>query len=104
LGLAIAAEVAATTMLKLSDGLSHRAWIAPMLLAYIAALLGLARALTTIDVGVAYAVWAGVGTLLVAAIGVVWFSESLSPVKAVSMVLVVVGVLGLHLTSTQAAR
>jgi small multidrug resistance pump len=100
LGFSIASEVAGTTCLKLSDGLTQRVWIAPMLTAYLLSLVGLSQALRNIEVGIAYAVWAGVGTLLVAGIGVVWFSESLSLIKIVSMALVVVGVIGLNLAAS----
>lgn len=100
LAFAIVAEVAGTTCMELSQSLTVRRWIAPMLGCYLLALLGLSMALRSIDVGVAYAVWAGVGTLLIAGIGVVAFGESLSWFRAASMLLVIAGVAGLHLSAS----
>ena len=104
LGAAIAAEIVGTTMMKLSDSLTRTTWIAPMLLFYAIALLCLALALRTIEVGIAYAVWAGVGTLLIALIGVAFFKESVSTLKFVSIALVIIGVVGLNLADSLAKR
>ena len=94
---AIVCEVAATTFMKLSDSLTKWVWIAPMLAGYLLALGGLALALKSIEVGIAYAVWAGAGTLLIAAIGILFFGEGTSPLKLASMALVIAGVVGLNL-------
>lgn len=102
LAVAIACEVAGTIFMKQSESLTRWVWIPPMLVAYLLALLGLSLALRTIEVGIAYAVWAATGTLLIALIGVVFFGESLSPVKVVAMVLVVLGVIGLNLADAAA--
>ena len=94
---AIVCEVAATTCMKLSDSLSKWVWIAPMLAGYLLALGGLALALKNIEVGIAYAVWAGAGTLFIAMIGIAYFGEGTSALKLISMALVVAGVVGLNL-------
>ena len=46
----------------------------------------------------AYAIWSGVGTALIAAIGVLWFREAVSTLKLVSLVLIVIGIVGLRLS------
>lgn len=97
LGAAIVCEIIATTMMKMSDSLTNWRWIPPMLAFYVLALIGLARALERIEVGIAYAVWAASGTLVVAAIGIVFFGERTTTLKIVSLMLVVAGVIGLHL-------
>jgi small multidrug resistance pump len=102
LAAAIACEVAGTVFMKLSNSLTRWVWIPPMLFAYILALLGLALALRTIEVGIAYAVWAATGTLLIALVGVVFFGESLSLIKVVAIVLVIAGVVGLNLADSAA--
>lgn len=102
LAAAIACEVVGTTMMKLSDSLTRWVWIPPMLLFYVCSLGGLALALRTIEVGVAYAVWAAVGTLLIAIIGIVFFAESVTLIKIVSIALVVAGVIGLNLADATA--
>jgi small multidrug resistance pump len=100
--LAIGFEVVGTMMMKLSESLTRWVWIPPMLVAYLLSLGGLALALRTIEVGVAYAVWAAAGTLLIALIGIVFFSESISLLKIVSILLVITGVVGLNLAETAA--
>ena len=102
LAAAIACEVAGTVFMKLSESLTKWVWIPPMLVAYILALLGLALALRTIEVGVAYAVWAACGTALIALVGIVFFDESLSLIKIVAIVLVIAGVVGLNLADSAA--
>ena len=102
LAVAIACEVAGTIFMKLSESLTRWVWIPPMLTAYLLALLGLSLALKTIEVGIAYAVWVAAGTLLIAVIGVLFFGESLSPIKVAAIVLVVLGVIGLNLADSSA--
>ena len=58
----------------------------------------LTLALKRIDVSIAYAVWSGVGTALIATIGVLWFKEPATAVKLVSLALIILGVVGLNLT------
>jgi small multidrug resistance pump len=101
---AIICEVVATVMMELSQSLTRWRWVPPMLLFYVLALLGLALALKTIEVGIAYAVWAGAGTLLIAILGVIFFKESVSALKVVSMFLVIAGVVGLNLADLLAHR
>lgn len=101
---AIVCEVVATMMMEMSQSLTRWKWVPPMLLFYVLALLGLALALKTLEVGTAYAVWAGAGTLLIAVLGVILFKESMSLLKAVSMLLVIAGVVGLNLADSLARR
>ncbi len=68
---------------------------------YLASLFGLSVAVRRIPVGVAYAVWSGLGTLIVAAGGVLWFKEEVTLLRVVSTMLIVLGVAGLYLTSVQ---
>jgi small multidrug resistance pump len=102
LGAAIICEVLGTMMMGLSQSLTRWVWIPPMLFAYVLSLLGLALALKTIETGIAYAVWAGTGTLLIGILGIVFFKESMSYLKLVSMLLVVAGVVGLNLADSLA--
>ena len=62
-------------------------------------IITLTFAVNRLDVSVAYAVWSGMGTALVAIIGLWFFQESLTSVKVVALGLIVVGVVMLHLTS-----
>ncbi|WP_069771129.1 MULTISPECIES: multidrug efflux SMR transporter [unclassified Streptomyces] len=94
---AIAAEVAATTVMKYSDGFS-RLW--PSLLTavgYVVSFFLLARTLRTVGIGTAYAIWAGTGTAAIALIGLALFGESLTPAKVAGILLIVAGVVVLNL-------
>ena len=98
---AILFEVAGTLTLKFTEGMT-RLWPTVLMFAlYLLSLFGLSTAVTRIPVGTAYAVWSGLGTLIVAVIGVVWFREQVTLLRVVSTILVVVGVGGLYLTSTE---
>jgi small multidrug resistance pump len=95
---AIAAEVAGTTCLKLSDGFSRLVPSLGVVVLYMLSFVFLAWVLKTIDLGVAYAIWAGLGTALVAAVGFLAFGEAISAVRLVSIGLIIVGVVGLQLS------
>ncbi|MGP3981492.1 DMT family transporter [Streptomyces sp. KR80] len=94
---AIVAEVLGTTAMKYSDGFT-KLW--PSLgtaVGYLIAFILLAQTLKTMSVGTAYAVWSGVGTAAIAAIGMVFLGEAASAAKLIGIVLVIVGVLVLNL-------
>jgi len=96
--LAILLEVTGTTCMKLSEGFTK---IVPSILLFVFYTLSfvmLTLALRKIDVGVAYAVWSGVGTALIATIGVMWFKEPATAMKLISLVLIIIGVVGLNLS------
>nr|WP_218877047.1 SMR family transporter [Nocardioides marinisabuli] len=98
LTLAIVVEVAATASLPRTDGFTRPGWTAVVVAGYAVALWLLSLVVRTMPVSVAYAVWAGLGTALVAVVGVVLLGEPLGWVRAVSLGLVVVGVVGLNLS------
>jgi len=89
--------VAGTTSMKLSDGFTRLLPSVLLAVFYLFSLAALALALKRIDVSVAYAVWAGVGTVLVAVVGILWFQEPVSLLKVGSILLIAAGVVGLHL-------
>ncbi|XSG84134.1 MAG: DMT family transporter [Methylohalobius sp. ZOD2] len=95
--LAILLEVSGTLAMKLSDGFSRPWFAVSTVIFYLASFAVLAWVLKRLEIGIAYAVWAGLGTVLVALLGVVIFHESISWIKMVSMSLVVIGVIGLYL-------
>jgi small multidrug resistance pump len=97
LALAIAFEVAGTAAMKLSDGFRKPGWAAAMFVAYIACFSLITVALRRIELGTAYAIWAGVGTALVAVLGVAVFGETLTALKVAGVLLIVLGVVALNL-------
>lgn len=97
LTLAIAAEIVATSALKVSYGFT-RLWPSVLtVVAYGVAFYLLAQTLKRMEIGVVYALWSGAGTALMALVGYWFFQESMGVVKAVSIALIVVGVIGLNL-------
>lgn len=97
LAIAIAAEVAGTTFMKLSFGFTKLVPSILMAVAYLLSLSVLNLALKGIPVSVAYAIWSGMGTVLVAGVGWALFSEQMSLLKLVSILLIILGVVGLNL-------
>src|SRR5271155_303172 len=98
LAAAIVLEICGTTSLKLSDGFTRVGPSGAVVLCYVASFALLALALRGIELSIAYAVWSGVGTAVVAAIGIVWFGETPGGWKLLCLGLIVLGVAGLHLS------
>ena len=89
---AIAAEVAATSALPRADGFRDPVWSAIVIGGYAVSIWLLSVVVRTMPVSTAYAVWSGVGTAVVAAIGVLWLGEALTPTKVVAIAMIVIGV------------
>ena len=94
---AIVLEVCGTTCMKLSDGFTRLGYSAALFVFYLLSLTALTFALKRIEVSVAYAVWSGVGTALIALIGMTYFREPVNATKIVSLGLIIAGVVGLNL-------
>lgn len=94
---AIVAEVIATTFLKQSDGFSRLWPSVATVVGYAVAFALLAQALKRIEVGVAYAIWSGLGTALITLVGIVLLGESATAVKLGGIALIVAGVVLLNL-------
>jgi small multidrug resistance pump len=92
LAAAIICEVAGTSALKESDGMTR---LVPSIITVIGYVLGfflLSLTLRTIPVGVAYAIWSGVGIVLISIVGMVWFKQSLDFAALAGMAMIVGGV------------
>jgi len=99
LGAAIVCEVIATSALKASDGFS-RLWPSVITaLGYLVSFYLLALALKTIPVGVAYAIWSGLGIVLIAGIGWLVFGQKLDAAALLGMALIIAGVAVMNLFS-----
>ncbi len=95
--LAILAEVTGTTCVKLSEGFTR---VLPSILIFVfygLSLGFLGLALKKVDLGLAYAIWSGLGIAFIASVGIMWFREPVTAVKMVSLGLIVAGVAGLNL-------
>jgi small multidrug resistance pump len=96
---AILLEVAGTVCMRLSDGFSR---VTPSVLIFVFYAGSFALntlVVRTLGLSVVYAVWSGVGTVLTALIGYLYFKEPATALKMVSTGLIVIGVIGLHSAS-----
>ena len=100
LAAAIGLEVCGTTSMKLSEGFQRPLYSVGIFVFYALSFTCLTLALKRIDVSVAYALWAGLGTVLISLIGIARFKEPSSALKLASLGLIVAGVVGLHLSGT----
>ena len=96
LAIAIVAEVAGTVALKYTDGFTRLGPSAAVVLGYGLSFWMLALVLRDLPIGLTYAVWAAVGTALIAAIGIVAFGEPATTLKLLSLGLIIAGVVGLN--------
>ena len=96
LAFAIAAEVVGTTALRASNGLTRVVPVAILAVAYVLSFALLALTLKHLSLGTTYAIWSGVGTVAIAAIGKLVYDEVISGVTAVGIAFVIVGVVLIH--------
>ncbi len=94
---AILTEVVGTSLMKASQGLTRLFPTVFMFVLYGISFVFMALALKKIEVGVAYAIWSGLGTALIAMIGIAWFRESFTLPKLVGIILIIGGVVLLNL-------
>jgi small multidrug resistance pump len=99
LAIAIASEVVGTVFLRFTDGFTRPAPSTLVIATYAASLWLTALALRELEISLAYAVWAGVGTAAVAVIGMAALGESVNVLKVASITLVIGGVVGLNLSA-----
>jgi small multidrug resistance pump len=99
LGTAIIAEIIATSALKASDGFSHLLPAVITVVGYAVSFYFLSLTLREIPVGVAYAIWSGVGITLISLVGVVIFKQHLDTPALIGMGLIVAGVVVMNVFS-----
>jgi small multidrug resistance pump len=101
---AILFEVLATSLLKASAGFTRLAPALGVVVGYAAAFYLLSLALQVIPVGIAYAIWSGVGIALIALIGWVLFGQALGVAAWIGIGLVVAGIVVLCVATGAGAR
>ncbi len=104
LAIAIVAEVVATSLLKLSDGFTRPLPTAAMALGYGVAFYFLSLTLRTIPTGIAYAIWSGVGVVLIATIAWLFQGQKLDLAAMIGMAMIVGGVVVMNLFSSSVAH
>lgn len=92
LAAAIVSEVVGTTALQASNGFTRPLPSIVVVIGYGLAFYGLSIAIKTIPVGLAYAIWSGVGIVLISAIGVIWLKQHLDAAAILGLSLIIVGV------------
>ena len=99
LSIAICAEVIATSALKASEGFSR--WLPTLIvvIGYAVAFYFLSITLKTMPIGIAYAVWSGLGVVLVSIVGIVFLGQSIDAAGMIGISLILAGVLVLNLIS-----
>lgn len=99
LGIAIASEVIATSALKAADGFTQLVPSIIVVLGYAAVFYFLSLTLRFIPIGVAYAVWSGVGIVLVSLIGWFAYRQPLDIAAMIGIGFIVAGVVILNFFS-----
>ena len=99
LGLAIVSEVLATASLKSTEGFTRLVPSIVVLVGYSAAFYFLSLTLDTIPLGVAYAVWSGVGVATITLVSFVLYDQKIDAAGLVGIGLIVAGVVVLRLFS-----
>ncbi|GAA2130500.1 multidrug efflux SMR transporter [Streptomyces synnematoformans] len=85
-----------------SEGFTVLSWSLVAVVFFLLTLYALSVALRTIDVGIGYAVWAGIGAVGAALLGPVFFDESLTAAKALWLTVIIAGVVWLKLSDAPA--
>lgn len=98
LALAIVFEVAGTTCMKLSDGFTKTLPSVLMWVFYGLCFFLMTLAVKKFDISVVYAIWSGLGTALIAAVGIVYFREPLSVLKIGGIMAIIGGIVALQMS------
>ncbi|MBV2363333.1 DMT family transporter [Streptomonospora nanhaiensis] len=85
-----------------SEGFTRVGWSVSAVVFFLLTLFALSVALKRIDVGIGYAVWAGLGAVGAAVLGPVFFDETLTPAKALWLAVIIGGVVWLKLADRPA--
>jgi small multidrug resistance pump len=104
LGIAIAAEVIATTSMKALDGFNKPLPLVLVVVGYGLSLWLLSLVVKTIPIGIAYAVWAGLGIVLVSIAALFVYEQKLDLPAIIGMSMIVAGVVVIQLFSSTAGH
>ena len=101
LTIAILLELSGTTCLKLSHGFTRLLPSVGVVFFYLGSFYLMAQSLKTLEVGIVYAIWSGVGTALIAVVGILAFGESVTAFKILGLLLIIGGTFLLRVASAQ---
>ncbi len=97
LSIAIVSEVIATSCLKASEGFTRFWPSVVVVIGYLLAFYLLSLTLKTIPVGIAYAVWSGVGMVLIAMVGWLFLGQKLDMPAIIGLVFIITGVMVINI-------
>ncbi|OAT37557.1 ethidium bromide/methyl viologen resistance protein [Proteus myxofaciens ATCC 19692] len=100
--LAIVSEVVATTMLKASDGFSRLYPSIVVVIGYCFSFWALSQVVKVMPLGIAYAIWSGLGIVLVSIAAVFLYQQKLDMPAIIGLILIIAGVLVINLLSKSA--
>jgi quaternary ammonium compound-resistance protein SugE len=92
-------EIGFTTSLRFVDGFRNWPWTIAFLVSVAISMALLELAARTIPMGTAYAVWGGIGALGTVVVGILWFDEPATLIRALLILTIVAAIAGLRLTS-----
>lgn len=99
LAVAILAEIVATSALKSSDGFTRLLPSVVTVFGYVVAFYFLSLTLREVPVGIAYAIWSGVGIVLISIVGALVFKQHLDAPAMIGMGLIIAGVVVMNVFS-----
>ena len=92
-------EIGFTTSLRFVDGFRNWPWTIAFLVSVTISMALLELAARSIPMGTAYAVWGGIGALGTVVVGIIWFDEPATLIRALLILTIVAAIAGLRLTS-----
>jgi quaternary ammonium compound-resistance protein SugE len=92
-------EVGFTTALRFVDGFKSLPWTIAFLVSVTISMALLELAARTIPMGTAYVVWGGIGALGTVVVGIIWFDEPATLIRALLILTIVAAIAGLRLTA-----
>ena len=104
LAIAIVSEVIATSALRAADGFTRLLPSVLVVVGYGLAFLFLSLTLKTIPVGIAYAIWAGIGIVLISVVACFLYGQALDAPALIGMALIIAGVVVINLFSKSSAH
>src|SRR5688500_8297374 len=96
---AIGIEVVSTALLPRTHGFTDPLWSVGVVAGYAVSIWLLAVVVRSLPVSTTYAVWSGVGTAAVAAVGALWLGEKLDWISVTALSMIIVGVVVLNLNT-----
>ncbi|NIF57371.1 multidrug DMT transporter [Enterobacter sp. Ap-916] len=99
LAISICAETLATTMMKASDGFSRLVPSVVVVMGYAISFYGLSQVVKTMNIGIAYAIWAGMGIFLVSVMSFLFYKQKLDLPAIAGMLFIAVGIMIIQLFS-----